>query len=75
MGASALNAITPIDGRYSRVTEPLGKYFSEAALIQYRIRIEIEYFIALCEEGIPQLKEVDSSLYPKLRELYTNFSE
>jgi len=75
MGASALNAITPIDGRYSRVTEPLGKYFSEAALIQYRVRIEIEYFIALCEEGIPQLKEVDSSLYPKLRELYTNFTE
>ena len=75
MGASALNAITPIDGRYSRVTEPLAKYFSEAALIQYRIRIEIEYFIALCEEGIPQLKEVDSSLYPTLRALYENFSE
>ena len=75
MGASALNAITPIDGRYSRVTEPLGKYFSEAALIQYRIRIEIEYFIALCEEGIPQLKEVDSSLYPQLRALYENFTE
>jgi adenylosuccinate lyase len=75
MGASALNAITPIDGRYSRVTEPLAKYFSEAALIQYRVRIEIEYFIALCEEGLPQLKEVDSSLYPKLRELYTNFTE
>ena len=75
MGASALNAITPIDGRYSRVTEPLAKYFSEAALIQYRIRIEIEYFIALCEEGIPQLKEVDSSLYPTLRALYENFTE
>lgn len=75
MGASALNAITPIDGRYSRVTGPLGKYFSEAALIQYRVRIEIEYFIALCEEGIPQLKEVDTSLYEKLRELYTNFTE
>jgi adenylosuccinate lyase len=75
MGASALNAITPIDGRYSRVTEPLGKYFSEAALIQYRIRIEIEYFIALCEEGIPQLKEVDAALYPQLRALYEDFTE
>ena len=75
MGASALNAITPIDGRYSRVTEPLGKYFSEAALIQYRVRIEIEYFIALCEEGIPQLKEVNASLYPQLRALYTEFTE
>ncbi|MFT6717478.1 MAG: adenylosuccinate lyase [Saprospiraceae bacterium] len=74
MSTSALNAITPIDGRYSRVTAPLGKYFSEAALIQYRIRIEIEYFIALCEEGIPQLKEVDASLYPQLRSLYENFT-
>jgi adenylosuccinate lyase len=74
MSTSALNAITPIDGRYSRVTAPLGKYFSEAALIQYRIRIEIEYFIALCEEGIPQLKEVDASLYPQLRSLYKNFT-
>ncbi len=75
MGASSLNAITPVDGRYSRVTEPLANYFSEAALIRYRVRIEIEYFIALCEEGIPQLKEVSKSMYPQLRALYLDFTE
>lgn len=75
MSSAALNAITPIDGRYNRVTLPLSEYFSEAALIKYRVRIEIEYFIALCEEGIPQLKEVTADLFPKLRNLYINFSE
>ena len=75
MNFSALTAISPIDGRYRKTTESLAPYFSEAALIQYRIRVEIEYFIALCELPLPQLQGFDKSLYPALRNIYQNLSE
>ncbi|AFU70081.1 adenylosuccinate lyase PurB [Psychroflexus torquis ATCC 700755] len=71
---NSLDAISPIDGRYANKTESLRKYFSEHALIKYRVRVEIEYFIALCELPLPQLKSFDSSLYPKLRAIYVDFS-
>ncbi|MCB0401555.1 MAG: adenylosuccinate lyase [Flavobacteriales bacterium] len=74
MELSALTAISPIDGRYRRVTGDLGKYFSEAALIQYRVRVEIEYFIALCELPLPQLAGFDKSLYEPIRNIYRNFT-
>ena len=73
MDFNNLNAISPIDGRYRRHTENIEKYFSEAALIRYRILVEVEYFIALCELPLPELKNVDSSIYPQLRALYTDF--
>ena len=69
-----LTAISPVDGRYRNTTEKLGDYFSEAALIKYRILVEIEYFIALCELPLPQLKGFDKTLYPALRDVYLNFS-
>jgi adenylosuccinate lyase len=75
MELSALSAISPIDGRYRRVTHSLGNYFSEAALIKYRVRVEIEYFIALCELPLPQLADFDKSLYGPIRKIYTDFSE
>jgi adenylosuccinate lyase len=75
MELTALSAISPIDGRYRRVTENLGNYFSEAALIQYRVRVEIEYFIALCELPLPQLKDFDKILYDSIRNIYKNFTE
>ena len=75
MSLNSLNAISPIDGRYRRVTAELGEYFSEKALIKYRVLVEIEYFIALCELPLPQLKEFDASLFPALREIYSSFSE
>ena len=75
MNFSALTAISPIDGRYRKTTESLAPYFSEAALIQYRIRVEIEYFIALCELPLPQLQGFDKSLYSALRNIYQNLSE
>ena len=71
---TALNAISPIDGRYRSKTKSLAPYFSEEALIQYRVKIEIEYFIALCEIPLPQLSDFDSSLFPALKEIYENFS-
>jgi adenylosuccinate lyase len=71
----SLTAISPIDGRYQRLTQSLSAYFSEFALIQYRVRIEIEYFIALCELPLPQLAGVDKTIYPILRSLYQQFSE
>ncbi|MBL4592781.1 MAG: adenylosuccinate lyase [Flavobacteriales bacterium] len=74
MSLSELTAISPIDGRYRRVTKDLGKYFSEAALIKYRVRVEIEYFIALCELPLPQLANFDKSLYSSIRGIYENFS-
>lgn len=74
MSLTALNAISPIDGRYRKVTQPLAAYFSEEALIKYRVLVEIEYFIALCEAGIPLLKDVDPSVFPSLRELYNEFT-
>lgn len=75
MNFSALTAISPIDGRYRKTTENLAPYFSEAALIRYRIRVEIEYFIALCELPLPQLQGFDKSLYAALRNIYINLSE
>ncbi|MBL7888839.1 MAG: adenylosuccinate lyase [Bacteroidia bacterium] len=70
-----LNAISPVDGRYRNTTEKLADYFSETALIKYRVLVEIEYFIALCELPLPQLKGFDKALYPSLRNIYNNFSE
>lgn len=75
MNLSALTAISPVDGRYRRQVEALAPYFSEFGLIRYRIRIEIEYFIALCEWQLPQLAGIEPSQYPALRALYENFSE
>jgi len=69
-----LNAVSPIDGRYRSKTISLSKYFSEEALIRYRVLVEIEYFIALCELPLPQLKGVDTQLFDSLRNLYKNFS-
>lgn len=69
-----LNAISPIDGRYRNKTITLAAYFSEEALIRYRVLVEIEYFIALCQLPLPQLKQVDPTVFEKLRSLYRNFS-
>jgi adenylosuccinate lyase len=75
MNLNALTAISPVDGRYRRAGKELAAYFSEYALIRYRVRVEIEYFIALCETPLPQLKDIDSSLYPVLRAIYLDFTE
>ena len=72
---NSLNAISPIDGRYRRQVDMLGANFSEAALIRYRVRVEIEYFIALCELPLPQLASFDKSLYSQLRDIYKNFTD
>ena len=69
-----LNAISPIDGRYRNKTSSLSNYFSEEALIKYRVLVEIEYFISLCELPLPQLKNVNSNLFQDLRNIYKNFS-
>lgn len=69
-----LNAISPIDGRYRSKTYSLSPYFSEEALIRYRVLVEIEYFISLCQIPLPQLKTVDASLFDSLRAIYKNFS-
>jgi adenylosuccinate lyase len=69
-----LNAISPIDGRYRNKTLSLAPFFSEEALIKYRVLVEIEYFIALCEVPLPQLKNVDANLFESLRDIYKNFS-
>ncbi len=74
MSLSSLTAISPIDGRYRSKVEALENYYSEYALIRYRVKVEIEYFIALCELPLPQLKGVDASLFPALRDIYGNFS-
>ncbi|SNC59213.1 adenylosuccinate lyase [Hymenobacter gelipurpurascens] len=71
---SPLTAISPLDGRYRRQTTPLAPYFSELALIRYRVLVEVEYFISLCELPLPQLTEVDAEVFPALRGLYTGFS-
>jgi len=70
-----LTALSPLDGRYQRQTAPLGPYFSELALMRYRVRVEVEYFIALCELGLPQLAGVSASVFPALRGLYEQFDE
>jgi adenylosuccinate lyase len=75
MELDALTAISPIDGRYRSKTESLAGYFSEYALIRYRVRVEIEYFITLCELPLPQLETVDHSLFEPLRDIYRNFTE
>lgn len=69
-----LTAISPIDGRYRNQVSSLAPYLSEFGLIHYRVRIEIEYFIALCEKPVPQLKDFDKNLYKELRAIYLNFS-
>ncbi|WP_397362407.1 adenylosuccinate lyase [Olleya sp. R77988] len=74
MSLSQLNAISPIDGRYRNKIEKLQDFFSEEALIKYRVLVEIEYFIALCEIPLPQLKNVDSSQFEALREIYKSFT-
>ncbi|MDE5719247.1 MAG: adenylosuccinate lyase [Paramuribaculum sp.] len=75
MQLDTLTAISPIDGRYRSKCEPLAGYFSEFALIRYRVRVEVEYFIALCQIPLPQLAGVDHSLFPALRAIYTGFTE
>ena len=74
MELSPLTAISPIDGRYHRATGRLGDYFSESALIRYRIRVEIEYFIALCEIPLPPLGGVDPGVFDALRDIYRRFT-
>jgi len=74
MEFNPLLAISPIDGRYYAQTAPLNQYFSEFALIRYRLQVEVEYFIALCKLPLPQLRDVDSRWYPILRNVYRNFS-
>ncbi len=74
MDLNILTAISPIDGRYRSKNVELDAYFSEYALIKYRVLVEVEYFIALCEQGLPQLAAVDKSIYGALRALYQNFT-
>ena len=74
MSLTPLNAVSPIDGRYRSKTKSLSNYFSEEALIKYRVLVEIEYFIALCEADLPQLKNVNRSVFSELRNIYTNFT-
>ena len=75
MKLDVLTAISPIDGRYRGKTDVLASYFSEFALIKYRVRVEVEYFIALCELPLPQLEGVDKGVFETLRDIYRNFSE
>ena len=74
MQLTELNAVSPIDGRYRNKTKSLSAYFSEEALIKYRVLVEVEYFIAMCEYNVPQLQGVDKNLFGKLRGIYENFS-
>lgn len=74
MNLSPLTAVSPIDGRYHGKTEQLAEYFSEYALIGYRVKVEVEYFIALCELPLPQLADADHSKFGQLRDIYRNFS-
>lgn len=76
MTLTSLSAISPVDGRYRRQTESLAQYFSESALIRYRLLIEAEYFIALCQSGVPQLKSVETSKFEQIRDVvYRNYTE
>ncbi|MBE6306647.1 MAG: adenylosuccinate lyase [Bacteroidales bacterium] len=75
MQMTPLTAVSPIDGRYHSKTEALSAYFSELALIRYRVRVEIEYFIAICKVPLPQLAGIDKNLYQDLRNIYINFTE
>lgn len=75
MELNILTAVSPIDGRYHSKTASLAPYYSEYALMKYRVRVEIEYFIALCDLPLPQLKDFDKSMYEALRDIYKGFSE
>lgn len=75
MELTSLTAVSPIDGRYRNKTAVLSDYFSEYALIRYRVRVEIEYFIALCEQQLPQLKGINKDVYDDLRQIYICFSQ
>ena len=75
MNLNLLTAISPIDGRYRNKTQALADYFSEYALIRYRVRVEIEYFISLCELPLPQLEQFDHNLFERLRNIYRDFNE
>ncbi|MEI7662752.1 MAG: adenylosuccinate lyase [Bacteroidota bacterium] len=70
----SLDAVSPVDGRYHKVTEPLSAFFSEGAVIRYRLLVEVEYFIALCKIPLPQLKGVDKRVFPKLRNIYEKYT-
>ncbi|WP_455498561.1 adenylosuccinate lyase [Coprobacter sp.] len=74
MELTSLTAISPVDGRYRSKTASLSEYFSEFALIRYRVRVEIEYFIALCELPLPQLANLNTDIFPQLRAIYKNFT-
>ncbi len=75
MSVNELTAVSPVDGRYHNKTKMLAPYFSEMALFQYRVKVEIEYFIALCNIPLPQLKEVEKSSFDSLRKIYSDFSQ
>ena len=74
MDLQALTAISPVDGRYRKQVANLAPYYSEYGLIKYRVKVEILYFISLCEKPLPQLKDFDVSLFPKLEAIYEDFS-
>ena len=74
MNLSELNAISPIDGRYRNKVAKLADYYSEESLIKYRVKVEIEYFITLCEIPLPQLEDFNTDLFIDLRKIYENFS-
>lgn len=74
MHLTELTAVSPVDGRYRSKCEPLAEYFSEYALIRYRVRVEVEYFIALCEFPLPQLENVSHEVFPALRAIYKDFT-
>jgi adenylosuccinate lyase len=74
MELNHLTAVSSVDGRYGSKTAPLSTYFSEFALIKYRVHVEVEYFISLCELPLPQLKDFDKGLFPSLRKLVKNFN-
>jgi len=75
MNFNSLTAVSPVDGRYHNKTDALAPYFSEYGLISYRVKVEIEYFIALCELPLPQLKDMNPDLFSKLRNIYQSFNE
>ncbi len=74
MELNTLNAISPVDGRYRKMCEELALYFSEEALMRYRVMVEVEYFIELCRIPLPQLKDVPADIFPKLQQLYHHFT-
>ncbi len=74
MALSSITAVSPIDGRYNSKTNELSDYFSEYALFKYRVKTEVEYFIALCELPLPQLADIDNSLFDKMRDIYLKFT-